>query len=145
MPEEFPCRPSPGRTVSATIEGDVPALSVQLVDRGLAGGGVIGRARRFFALPRNERRATAEAVATLTLVFLVLKTLPFAAAMRVFRLRAGDDLAQLPVDAARAAAAMMLRRRDLPAEVRFGVAKRDGAVTGTESAGEFILVARYAV
>lgn len=63
---------------------------------------MIGRARRFFALPRNERFATAEAIATLTIVFLVLKTLPFAAAMRVFRLRAGDDLAPFPIDATRA-------------------------------------------
>lgn len=114
---------------------------------------MIRRARRFFALPRIERRMTVEAVMTLTLVSAALKALPFAAAMRVFGLRQEKTAPERNVDptqardigravarAARnlpfkavclpqaAAAAVMLRRRRLAVEVRFGVAKQNGAV-----------------
>lgn len=142
---------------------------------------MIRRARRFFALPRDERRMTVEAALALTVVSAALKALPFAMAMRAFGLRVGQAALKRAADPAQArkigravaraarrlpfkpvclpqavAAALMLRRRGLAAEVRFGVAKRNGAVTahawslcgdvpatGAEGAADFAPITSY--
>ncbi|HYD97748.1 MAG TPA: lasso peptide biosynthesis B2 protein [Alphaproteobacteria bacterium] len=108
--------------------------------------------RRFLRLPAAERRRTLEAAATLALVRALLAALPFARAMALLRLRGGAAPGPAGTDAAAAravaravdraarhlpfravclpravASALMLRRRGLPAEVHFGVAK-DGAL-----------------
>lgn len=143
---------------------------------------MIRHARRYFALPRDERRMTVEAALALTVVSAALKALPFAMAMRVFGLREGNPALKRAADPAQTrkigravaraarrlpfkpvclpqavAAALMLRRRGLAAEVRFGVAKRDGAVaahawslcgdapaTGAEGAADFAPITSYA-
>lgn len=112
------------------------------------------RARRFIRLSAKERRLTLEAAATLALVCPLLKLLPVAKAMRLLDLREGGgrhgtaahdpEMARaigravarasrnLPFRAVclpqAAAAAVMLRRRGLAAEVHVGVAKRTGAI-----------------
>ncbi|WP_431860937.1 lasso peptide biosynthesis B2 protein [Azospirillum sp.] len=110
------------------------------------------RAGRFLRLPAAERRLALEAVVTLTLVCALLKALPFARVMRLLGLRepgkasGGIDATvaravrravarasrNLPFPAVclpqAAAAAVMLRRRGLAAEVHFGVARRAGAI-----------------
>ncbi|HYH37820.1 MAG TPA: lasso peptide biosynthesis B2 protein [Azospirillum sp.] len=111
------------------------------------------RAVRFLRLPAAERRLALEAAATLTLVCALLKALPFARMMRLLGLHEPGGPAAGAVDASTAravaravarasrnlpfpavclpqaaAAAVMLRRRGLAAEVHFGVAKRAGTV-----------------
>ena len=115
------------------------------------------RAVRFARLDARERRTALEAAAVLALVRLLVAVLPFARVMRLLGLRladggtagtaagAADGAAARAVSAAvarasrnlplravclhqAAAAAVMLRRRGLPAEVRFGVARRAGTV-----------------
>ncbi|PWC52994.1 lasso peptide biosynthesis B2 protein [Azospirillum sp. TSO22-1] len=110
------------------------------------------RAVRFLRLPAVERRLTTEAVVTLTMVCALLKALPFARVMRLFGLNAnGPAAGRVDAAAARAvaravaragrnlpfaavclpqatAAALMLRRRGLAAEVHFGVARRGGGI-----------------
>ncbi|HYE48191.1 MAG TPA: lasso peptide biosynthesis B2 protein [Azospirillaceae bacterium] len=115
------------------------------------------RAVRFARLDARERRAALEAAAVLALVRLLVAVLPFARVMRLLGLRLADGGAagtaagaadgaaaravsdavarasrNLPLRAVclhqAAAAAVMLRRRGLPAEVRFGVARRAGTV-----------------
>ena len=138
--------------------------------------------RRFFLLPRHERRMTLEAAFILTLASAALKGLSFSVAMRIFGLREGGPAPKRHADPAQArnigravaraarrlpfnavclpqavTAAVMLRRRGLAAEVRFGVAKRDGVVSahawslcgdapviGTENAANFVPISRYA-
>lgn len=116
------------------------------------------RAVRFARLDARERRTALEAAAVLALVRLLVAVLPFARVMRLLGLRlaeggAGAGTADGAADGAAAravsdavarasrnlplravclhqaaAAAVMLRRRGLPAEVRFGVARRAGTV-----------------
>jgi|AGTN01.1.fsa_nt_gi hypothetical protein len=142
---------------------------------------MIGRVRRVAALPAAERRRLAEAVLALAVVKLVLGLLPFRLAMRCLGLTLGKPSSSglssaeaLAVGGAvnrvaghmpfRAvclqqalAAALMLRRRGLPAEVHFGLARADDgrlhghawclsagtAVTGVRHAGKFAPVAVY--
>lgn len=133
-------------------------------------------------LPAAERRLLLEAVLTVVAVRLLLLILPFSLAMRICALEQrsapggeGGDSQQarrigravrravrhLPLEALclpRAlAAARMLRRRRLPAEVIFGVKRceRDGvrghawclsqgvAVIGTKAASGYAPIARY--
>jgi hypothetical protein len=114
------------------------------------------RALRFLRLPAMERRLTFEAAMALTLACVLLKTAPFSRVLKLLGLKTPDGPAPCPADPAdpatakavaravarasrnlpfkavclpqAAAAALMLRRRGLPVEVHFGVAKRDGAV-----------------
>lgn len=113
------------------------------------------RALRFLRLPGDEQRLAAEAALTLALVCTLLKTLPFRRVLRLLGLHeqatatttagmvdaplahaVGRAVARanraLPFPAVclpqAAAAAVMLRRRGLAVEVRFGVAKRGDAV-----------------
>lgn len=111
------------------------------------------RALRFLRLPKGEQQLAVEAALTLTLVCTLLKTLPFRQVLRVLGLRHHGTAVMGTMDAATAqavgravarasralpfpavclpqaaAAAVMLRRRGLAVEVRFGVAKRAGTV-----------------
>lgn len=106
---------------------------------------------RFLRLPPGECLRTAEAVVAVGLAYVLLKALPSARVLSILGFREGASPGRGGVDEARAlavsralaraarnlpfqavclpqalAAALMLRRRGLAAEVHFGVAKRDG-------------------
>lgn len=112
------------------------------------------RVVRFLRLPVVERRLTIEAALTLTLACALLKAMSFARVMCLLGLHETNGAAGHGVDASAAravaraltrvsrnvpfraaclpqavAAALMLRRRGLVAEVHFGVAKLAGVIT----------------
>lgn len=111
------------------------------------------RVMRFLRLPPAERRLTIEAAMALTVICLLLKTLPFARVLRLLGLKAADGAAPCPTDIATAravaravarasrnlpfravclpqaaASALLLRRRGLGVEVHFGVSRQSGTL-----------------